>query len=62
MAQTYTSGEAEEIQGLKLTCKRCKREYHLPDDGEKPVRCECGWWYQNVNGTIKESFHHRFDR
>jgi hypothetical protein len=61
MAVTYTSDD-EEIQGLKFTCKRCKRVYPFPDQGEKPIRCECGWWYENVGGTIKESFHHRFDR
>jgi hypothetical protein len=60
MAQTYASGD--EIEGLKFTCKRCKREYPFPDRGEKPIRCECGWWYENRDGRIHEEFHHRFDR
>lgn len=50
---TYTARPA--ISGHKLTCKRCKREYGYPDDGEA-IRCECGWRYANVGGVIHEEF------
>ncbi len=25
------------------------------------MRCECGWWYENVAGTIKERFWQRIE-
>ncbi|PZR59074.1 MAG: hypothetical protein DLM50_01850 [Candidatus Meridianibacter frigidus] len=49
------------IQGRRFTCKRCKRVYAYPQDGRAPVRCECGWWYWNINGRIREEFRQRID-
>lgn len=45
----------------KFVCKRCKREYNYPLDGGPPVRCECGWWYENVGGAIKEAYWQRIE-
>jgi hypothetical protein len=42
-----------------LTCRRCKRVHAYPVDGGKPIRCECGWWYENRNGLIQEQFKSR---
>jgi hypothetical protein len=44
------------IVGRVLTCKRCGRTYPYPQAGGPPVRCECGWWYENVAGTLMEEF------
>ena len=43
----------------KFVCKRCKREYDYPQPGDRPIRCECGWWYENDYGSIKEYFWER---
>jgi hypothetical protein len=43
----------------RFVCKRCKRTYDYPKAGERPIRCECGWWYQNLGGHIKETFWER---
>ena len=59
MATTYTS--APPIEGKKFTCKRCKRVYAYPECDGAPVRCECGWWYWNAGGKIKEKFNQRID-
>ncbi len=44
-----------------FTCKRCKRVYAYPQPGQRPIRCECGWWYENVGGKISEAFWQRID-
>lgn len=44
-----------------FTCKRCKRVYAYPQPGQRPIRCECGWWYENVGGRISEAFWQRID-
>jgi len=57
-AITYLSS-IPPIEGKKLVCKRCKREYAYPVAGEKPVRCECGWWYYNDGVALREAFWQR---
>jgi hypothetical protein len=42
-------------------CKRCKRIYPFPQPGERPIRCECGWWYYNDGAAIREAFWQRID-
>ncbi|HEY8297303.1 MAG TPA: hypothetical protein VIG32_04685 [Candidatus Baltobacteraceae bacterium] len=59
-AVTYTSSMPK-IEGKKFVCKRCKREYGYPQPGERPIRCECGWWYENVAGSIKEAYWQRIE-
>jgi hypothetical protein len=57
-AVTYTSQAP--IGGPTFPCPRCKRVYPFPNDTEKPIRCECGWWYRNIgHGEIVEEFHPR---
>lgn len=57
-AITYTSQKG--ISGPTFTCPRCQRVYPFPRHEEKPIRCECGWWYTNVgNSTIVEEFRPR---
>ena len=29
--------------------------------GAPPIRCECGWWYENDHGTIKERYWQRIE-
>jgi hypothetical protein len=57
---TYTSS-MKPITGKKFVCKRCKREYSYPLDGGPPIRCECGWWYENDHGAIKERYWQRIE-
>lgn len=59
-AVTYTSS-AKPIAGRKFVCKRCKREYNYPESGGPPIRCECGWWYENDHGTINERYWQRIE-
>ena len=59
-AVTYTSS-AKPVEGRKFVCKRCKREYGYPQAGAPPIRCECGWWYENDHGTIKERYWQRIE-
>ena len=49
------------IEGKKFVCKRCKREYAYPQVNGRPIRCECGWWYFNDRGNIREEFNQRID-
>jgi hypothetical protein len=42
-------------------CKRCRREYNYPQPGDPPIRCECGWWYENDRGSIKEAYWQRIE-
>lgn len=58
-AITYTA-EAP-IEGKKFVCKRCKREYPYPRPGERPIRCECGWWYLNDGAGIREAYCQRIE-
>jgi hypothetical protein len=51
---TYTAQDA--LQGKTLTCKRCGRVHPYPQAGGAPVRCECGWWYENDGGRIVDEF------
>jgi hypothetical protein len=54
---TYTAQDP--IDGPRFTCPRCKRVHPYPHD-EKPIRCECGWWYRNRgHGEFTEEFHPR---
>ncbi len=59
-AVTYTAS-MKPATGKKFVCKRCMREYNYPQPGDPPIRCECGWWYENDRGTIKEAFWQRID-
>ncbi len=59
-AVTYTSS-AKPVEGKKFVCKRCKRVYNWPVDAGPPIRCECGWWYENDHGTIKERYWQRIE-
>jgi len=57
-AITYTADDP--IRGAKFECPRCNRVYAFPKENERPVRCECGWWYTNRGGErIVETFHPR---
>ncbi len=54
-AVTYTA--APTISGPTFTCSRCRRVYAYPTDHGAPIRCECGWWYQNLgHGRILEQY------
>jgi hypothetical protein len=59
-AVTYTSS-MKPVKDKKFVCKRCKREYARPESGDPPIRCECGWWYENDHGTIKERYWQRIE-
>ncbi|MDQ2908799.1 MAG: hypothetical protein M3R44_05530 [Candidatus Eremiobacteraeota bacterium] len=52
--RTYTPSPA--LGGHILTCTRCRRVYPYPAPGGPPIRCECGWWYENHDGLIAEEF------
>jgi hypothetical protein len=57
-AITYTAQRT--TAGPTFTCPRCKRVYAFPRVEDKPIRCECGWWYTNVgHSEIVEAFHPR---
>jgi hypothetical protein len=58
-AITYTS--MKPIEGKAFVCKRCKRDYHYPQPGERPIRCECGWWYYNDGYTVREAYWQRIE-
>ncbi len=45
----------------QYVCKRCKRVYPFPQPGERPIRCECGWWYFNDGAAIREAFWQRIE-
>ncbi|HEV3156922.1 MAG TPA: hypothetical protein VGZ00_06200 [Candidatus Baltobacteraceae bacterium] len=55
-AVTYTE---RKLTGPTVTCKRCARVHAYPRPDDKPIRCECGWWYRNVGGEIVEEFRPR---
>lgn len=57
-ARTYTAARGR-VTGPKLTCSRCGRTYPFPEPGSPPIKCECGWWYENADGLIREEFHSR---
>lgn len=59
-AVTYTSS-GKPVTGKAFVCKRCKREYAYPQPGDPPIRCECGWWYENLHGRIKEAYWQRIE-
>ena len=52
--KTYSAREP--VSGQKLTCGRCGRVYPFPRPGAPPIRCECGWVYENAGGRIREEF------
>ncbi|MBV9149445.1 MAG: hypothetical protein JO024_06255 [Candidatus Eremiobacteraeota bacterium] len=59
VAQTYSA--MPPIEGRKFTCKRCGRVYAYPEVNGGPIRCECGWWYWNDHGKIRDAFRQRID-
>jgi hypothetical protein len=59
-AVTYTSS-MEPVTGRKFVCKRCGRVYNYPQPGDRPIRCECGWWYENIGGRIRETYWQRIE-
>jgi hypothetical protein len=54
---TYTGRRP--LGARTLTCRRCGRVHPYPVDGGPPIRCECGWWYENHGGLIQEAFKSR---
>ncbi len=56
---TYTAEPP--IEGKTFVCKRCKRTYAFPQPGDRPIRCECGWWYLNDGGNIREAYNQRIE-
>ncbi len=59
-AVTYTSS-LPPVEGRAYVCKRCGRRYAYPKPGERPIRCECGWWYENRGGSLKEAYWQRIE-
>jgi hypothetical protein len=60
MATPVTYTPQYSTGGPTFKCSRCQRVYPYPQDHDKPIRCECGWWYKNIGeGTIIEEFHTR---
>ncbi len=57
---TYTSS-VKQIEGKKFVCRRCKRVYEYPRPDERPIRCECGWWYYNDGTGIREAYWQRIE-
>lgn len=57
---TYTSS-VPAIEGKVFTCKRCGRKYPYPKHGERPIRCECGWWYYNDGVKIRDVYWQRLE-
>ena len=57
-AVTYTAS-TKPIGAKALICKRCKRTYAYPQPGERPIRCECGWWYYNDGVALREAYWQR---
>ncbi|HEY5339890.1 MAG TPA: hypothetical protein VIK27_02595 [Candidatus Aquilonibacter sp.] len=49
------------MAGKTFVCKRCKRSYAYPTAGERPIRCECGWWYFNDGAGIREAYWQRIE-
>ena len=61
MPTGVTFTPAPPIEGRKFTCKRCKRVYPYPEPRDRPIRCECGWWYYNDGGAIRETYYQRIE-
>ncbi len=61
MPSGVTFTPAPPIEGKKFVCKRCKRAYPYPESGDRPIRCECGWWYYNDGGGIRETYNQRIE-
>jgi len=61
MPSGVTFTPAPPIEGKKFVCKRCKRVYAYPEPGDRPIRCECGWWYVNDGGGIRETYYQRIE-
>jgi hypothetical protein len=57
---TYLSS-MKPIQGKPFVCKRCKRTYSYPQPGERPIRCECGWWYYHDGAALREAYWQRLE-
>lgn len=57
---TYTSS-VPKIEGKPFECKRCHRTYAQPLAGDRPIRCECGWWYYNNGAALREVYWPRIE-
>ncbi len=60
MTISKTYAKKPEVDGPTLKCPRCSRVHEYPQSEGAPIRCECGWWYRNVNGRIFEQFRSPF--
>ena len=59
MADVTYTGQGP-IVGPTFECPRCERVYAYPQEHDRPIRCECGWWYTNIgHSTIVEEFRPR---
>ncbi|MGB8520281.1 MAG: hypothetical protein WCD38_08985 [Candidatus Tumulicola sp.] len=61
MPSGVTFTPAPPIEGRTFVCKRCKRVYPYPEPGDRPIRCECGWWYVNEGSGIRETYYQRIE-
>jgi hypothetical protein len=61
MAAAITYTPDAPIEGRHFTCKRCHRQYAYPQPNDRPIRCECGWWYYNDGVAIRESYQQRIE-
>jgi hypothetical protein len=61
MAAAITYTPDTPIEGRRFTCKRCQRVYAYPEANDRPIRCECGWWYYNDGAGIRESYQQRLE-
>jgi hypothetical protein len=59
-AVTYTSSLSS-VGSHPFVCKRCSRVYAQPQPGERPIRCECGWWYYNDGVKVREVYWQRLE-
>ncbi|HVS47151.1 MAG TPA: hypothetical protein VMS32_10885 [Verrucomicrobiae bacterium] len=59
-AVTYTSSLTT-LGAHPFVCKRCHREYPFPKPGERPIRCECGWWYYNDGIKVRDAYWQRLE-
>ena len=59
-AVTYTKS-LHQPGSHPFVCRRCARTYAQPKAGERPIRCECGWWYYNDGVKVREAYWQRLE-